>query len=252
MGCKDPEKRRATFRVWYLKNKDKQIQWQKEYLQKNKDDILRKRKEYYVKNKEAIRLRKRECRKNNRAKERDYKRRYNSMPENKEKKKSHDAKYRTRPEILARARERSKEYYKKNKEKKRIAGLIWKRKNRVRLNEKSRIYRAANKHKARSSYLKARYGIVSSDYKAMHDNQNGLCAICGKPESLRNQHGAVPLSVDHCHKTNKVRGLLCAQCNQALGMFEDSIEILANAIGYLTKNGGKESSDYTGPNLRLA
>jgi hypothetical protein len=41
--------------------------------------------------------------------------------------------------------------------------------------------------------------------------------------------------VDHCHSTNKVRGILCDLCNTALGKFHDDVNLLSNAIGYLNK-----------------
>jgi hypothetical protein len=63
----------------------------------------------------------------------------------------------------------------------------------------------------------------------MHTEQNDLCKICIKPNSKR--YGR--LSVDHCHKTNKVRGLLCDKCNMAIGLLYDDITILNNVINYL-------------------
>ena len=60
----------------------------------------------------------------------------------------------------------------------------------------------------------------------MEKKQNGVCAICfGKTKKLH---------IDHCHKTKKVRGILCARCNLALGLFGDQIKYLENAISYLT------------------
>jgi len=64
--------------------------------------------------------------------------------------------------------------------------------------------------------------------------QNNLCLICKKPETTKNKFGTIfPLSIDHCHKTNKIRGLLCMQCNTTLGRFKHDIELLKQAIKYL-------------------
>ncbi|MDQ4024250.1 MAG: endonuclease VII domain-containing protein, partial [Actinomycetota bacterium] len=52
----------------------------------------------------------------------------------------------------------------------------------------------------------------------------GLCAVCGVAE---------PKHVDHCHGTDEVRGLLCLNCNQGIGRFEDDVETLRRAIVYL-------------------
>ena len=81
-------------------------------------------------------------------------------------------------------------------------------------------------------YLKDSYGITIEEYVSMFNAQNGCCAICDKQTAL-NAKGSARLAVDHSHKTGKVRGLLCMECNQALGKFKDSTEILRKALGYL-------------------
>jgi hypothetical protein len=64
--------------------------------------------------------------------------------------------------------------------------------------------------------------------------QGFVCAICKRPERISTRNGATQaLSVDHCHASNKVRGLLCHQCNVGLAKFEDSIETLESASLYL-------------------
>lgn len=73
-----------------------------------------------------------------------------------------------------------------------------------------------------------RYGITAEDYDHMFAEQNGLCAICGRPDSRA-------LSVDHDHETGKVRGLLCSKCNFLLGYADDDPEILTRAIEYLAE-----------------
>lgn len=70
-------------------------------------------------------------------------------------------------------------------------------------------------------------------YPVLLAKQNGVCAICGQPEVNKNQYGKKALAVDHDHKTNKVRGLLCQACNSGLGMFKDDPTRLAKAIEYL-------------------
>lgn len=67
-------------------------------------------------------------------------------------------------------------------------------------------------------------------YMKMLDLQNQCCLICNI--NVENT-GKLHLVIDHCHKTNKVRGLLCSKCNVGLGMFNDDIEILKSAINYL-------------------
>lgn len=79
-----------------------------------------------------------------------------------------------------------------------------------------------------ASRVSAMYGITPIEYRAMHERQNGMCAICfQKPATKRILH------VDHCHKTNVVRGLLCHGCNTGIGAMKENIQTLRNAIKYL-------------------
>lgn len=87
-------------------------------------------------------------------------------------------------------------------------------------------------------YLKMNYKIGQTEYNEMLIKQNYTCFICKLPETKLNVKGQIkPLSVDHCHKTGKVRGLLCTTCNTSLGGFKDNIELLENAIIYLKQHG---------------
>jgi hypothetical protein len=80
-----------------------------------------------------------------------------------------------------------------------------------------------------------RYGISAEQYQELFNAQNGVCAICGNPETRIHKGVVARLSVDHDHITGTVRGLLCQPCNLGLGGFKDEIELLSNAIDYLTK-----------------
>jgi hypothetical protein len=73
----------------------------------------------------------------------------------------------------------------------------------------------------------------------MLDNQGNTCAICKRKEWTRATitDNIMALSVDHCHVTGNVRGLLCRACNLALGQFEDNIKTLNKAIKYLEQAG---------------
>lgn len=84
-------------------------------------------------------------------------------------------------------------------------------------------------------YLRYRYSISVKNYLEMAERQDGNCAICGKGLELQQDTArrSKKAAVDHCHASGKVRGLLCAPCNQGLGFFKDSIENLKNAISYL-------------------
>ena len=73
------------------------------------------------------------------------------------------------------------------------------------------------------------YGINENEYREILEKQENKCAICGKNQKLLTKR----LSIDHCHHSMKVRGLLCSKCNVAIGLLNDDISILENAIIYL-------------------
>jgi len=74
------------------------------------------------------------------------------------------------------------------------------------------------------------YGISVEDYDRMFAEQNGACYICGKAPEGR------ALDIDHCHKSGKVRGLLCSNHNRALGLLGDDPDLLLKSIEYLVKS----------------
>lgn len=98
---------------------------------------------------------------------------------------------------------------------------------------RQRVYRQVRREAFQGYELKRRVGITSAEYTKMRTEQNGCCAICKRPERLVIRGKEAALAVDHCHTLGRVRGLLCAKCNQGLGCFEDSIEYMMNAIEYL-------------------
>lgn len=97
-------------------------------------------------------------------------------------------------------------------------------------NKKKRANTPVAKAKRRRNKIFAKYKITIAQYESMSLKQSGKCAICfASPEDVR--YGV--LCVDHCHKTGKVRGLLCFECNLGLGRFEDKLQIMSNAMDYL-------------------
>lgn len=90
----------------------------------------------------------------------------------------------------------------------------------------------------RGHYLQRDFGISLADYAAMAAAQDNVCAICEKAETMV-LHGKVKaLSVDHCHETGALRGLLCSDCNTAIGLFADDRGRLIAALRYLDKHSG--------------
>jgi len=90
----------------------------------------------------------------------------------------------------------------------------------------------------RRSRIKVKYGLTMAGYESILESQGGMCAICGTntPGGRCGDAGPV-FSVDHCHTTGRIRGLLCTLCNTALGGFKDNQLFLCRAIEYLKKGG---------------
>lgn len=84
-----------------------------------------------------------------------------------------------------------------------------------------------------SRYLQRSYGITLKQYEELHRKQESLCAICCREGFVMAIHHKMKLVVDHCHQRGLVRGLLCHNCNRALGLLRDSEETLQRAIDYL-------------------
>ena len=86
-----------------------------------------------------------------------------------------------------------------------------------------------------------KYGLTIACYENLLNLQNNLCKICGSKETTNRPDSKNPrrLSVDHCHKTGRVRGILCSSCNNMIGYSKDSSKILRAAALYLEEHGGK-------------
>ena len=83
----------------------------------------------------------------------------------------------------------------------------------------------------RNCALKRNYGIDLEEYNKMFQERQGCCDCCGRHQSETEQ----ALGVDHVHGSSpiKIRGLLCWECNTAIGKLGDNIEGVMNAVRYL-------------------
>lgn len=111
---------------------------------------------------------------------------------------------------------RSTEHYEANKTTRLEANRKWQSSNRSKVKQINR-----------RAHLK-QYGLTEEAYASMLSEQHGRCAVCRQEESVKEV-----LSVDHCHTTGTVRGLLCSRCNTGLGLFSDNPDILRKAVEYL-------------------
>lgn len=95
---------------------------------------------------------------------------------------------------------------------------------------------------SRAWNLSKRFDLTIEQYDAMLANQGGTCACCGGVETHKYASGKVKaLSVDHDHQTEQVRGLLCVNCNRAIGYFDDSPQRMRAAADYLDRHNYPES-----------
>lgn len=102
--------------------------------------------------------------------------------------------------------------------------------------EYMRNYRKNNPQKMKAIDLKKRFGISLEAFEQMMEKQNSVCKICGLAErSVDHRTKQIRhLAVDHCHTTGRIRGLLCSDCNTAIGLLKESPEILRKASEYLS------------------
>ena len=100
-------------------------------------------------------------------------------------------------------------------------------------------YYKANKEKIitknKAYSLKYKYNITLKERDLMLKKQNNKCKICLVTFSETDHN--YKTNIDHCHTTNKVRGILCGLCNKGLGQFKDNTKTLTQAINYLQENG---------------
>lgn len=144
---------------------------------------------------------------------------YYNHPEVKERISKKGKEYRNQPEIKKHKAKQSKEYRNQPKIKEQLKKRKTEYNNRPEIKNHQQNYR-----------LKRKYGITIKDKQKILKEQNGLCAICKKE-----LNGDQEAFIDHDHKTDIVRGILCSNCNFMLGLSRDNVDILCKAIDYLKK-----------------
>jgi hypothetical protein len=106
---------------------------------------------------------------------------------------------------------------------------LYNKTHRVASNERTRIWRRKNERKYTLRYG---YNMTVEQYDALFNAQGGVCAICSEPPK---DHGKRRLAVDHCHRSGKNRGLLCALCNHAVERFEKDPDFGTKVLNYLAR-----------------
>lgn len=113
-------------------------------------------------------------------------------------------------------------------------------------NLRTRKYKKDNPHKVNDSNRIARYkkfGLTKEAYEKLLKDQDGKCAVCKEVETEADAKGRIKmLAVDHCHITNRIRGLLCAACNKAEGLLKSDVQRILALADYLTRKIPYENS----------
>lgn len=93
------------------------------------------------------------------------------------------------------------------------------------------------KRGAKRKQLQKHYNLTIDKFEQMLKNQHYKCAVCLKEETAKSADGVIKqLSVDHCHKTNKIRGLLCDACNRAEGFLRSDVDLIRRLADYVEKH----------------
>lgn len=107
--------------------------------------------------------------------------------------------------------------------------------------ERSKVKYRKFKKRAMEGYIRNAYGLQADEYWKMVENQNNKCKICGNEETRKQTSRAdepekiCRLTIDHCHETKKVRGLLCHRCNVGIGGLRHDPQLMQKAIDYINQ-----------------
>lgn len=210
MPYKNKDIAKIKKREYYLANKLSLLIYSKERYQEKKEDIRKRCKKYYEDNKDVINKKRKKKFKLNREKEYKTQQKWNET--NKDKIKKIKKKYK---EIH---KNEIQDYNKTHR-------TLFK----DHYNSYKKKWRYNNKNKTKNEKLK-KYNLTIEKFNNLLQNQNYKCGVCRK--EFENSSSITPC-VDHNHKTNTVRGILCRNCNSGIGGLYDNIEYLINALKWL-------------------
>jgi len=121
-----------------------------------------------------------------------------------------------------------RQQYLKHYEKEKLSSRKYREENKEKILKRQKEDHKKYPHKRKNSMLKYQYGITIDDYNKMFEQQKGKCDICKRHQNDLTR----TLCVDHDHKTNKVRALLCVTCNTDVSVVENKLEEM---LKYLNK-----------------
>lgn len=123
----------------------------------------------------------------------------------------------------------AKDWYERNKEKATAKVKEWRLENA----DAVRKYRVDNRQKSYRQELVRKHGLDPEWFDEQVQRQENSCLGCKR--EFQSGHKQTAPHVDHCHETQKVRGILCNRCNTVLGLCRDDPELLLTLSGYLRK-----------------
>ncbi len=129
--------------------------------------------------------------------------------------------------------EQHKKWYEKNKEKKKEYARNYTKLHREEKRKFAREYRKRKPEVTLASMLKCNYNLTIDEYYKILSDQENKCKICDLFLDRSNKSKTPHL--DHCHKTGKIRGILCHRCNLDIGVIEKE-NFLEKALNYLKTN----------------
>jgi hypothetical protein len=112
----------------------------------------------------------------------------------------------------------------------------WRVENPEKVRDYHRKWREKNPDTLHDYHLRRAYGITLAEYHVRLAAQGGGCAICGETDPAKHR-GRRYFHVDHDHDSGVIRGILCGQCNTAIGMLKDSSILAQAAVQYLAGHG---------------
>lgn len=90
----------------------------------------------------------------------------------------------------------------------------------------------------KEKWLKRKYDISFAEYEDIFLQQGGKCQTCNKNIHIETVNDKNSACVDHCHRTGKIRGLLCNHCNRALGLLKEDVSTITNILNYIKEHNG--------------